>query len=93
MAKWEGDYRAQWAEQLLAEGKRDEAKQQVALAEAAYAGHRPLSALHYHLGLLYLKLDEPAKARAFFERFLALEPDSPQAEQVRRLLSRLEGSP
>ncbi len=88
----EGNYRAQWAAQLLEKGKRDEASRQAELAEAAYANHVNLSSPYSTLGSLYLKLGEPGKARAFFERFLELEPEGPKAEAVRRVLSRLEGS-
>jgi 4-amino-4-deoxy-L-arabinose transferase-like glycosyltransferase len=86
----EGDYRAQWAKQLLEEGRRAEAQQQVKLAEAAYARRPDLSYPCYNLALLYLKLNEPAKARPFLERFLELDPQGPQAGRVRRLLVELK---
>jgi hypothetical protein len=38
-------------------------------------------------------LEEPAKAKAFFARFLEMKPGSPRAEQLRRTLSQLDGSP
>ncbi|MBI4573733.1 MAG: hypothetical protein HY713_10685 [candidate division NC10 bacterium] len=44
------------------------------------------------LGLLYLGLEEPGRARAFFMRFLELEPDGARADQIRRLLLQLGGS-
>ena len=84
---YEGGYRSQWAEQLIKEGKREDARLQAELAQAAYANHLTQSAPYFTLGSLYLKLGEPAKARAFFERFLELEPDGPEAETVRRILS------
>jgi 4-amino-4-deoxy-L-arabinose transferase-like glycosyltransferase len=86
----EGDYRAQWARQLLAEEKQEEARQQVALAETVYAQHPNLSYPNYNLGLLYLRLGEATKARGFLERFLALEPSGTRAERVRALLATLK---
>lgn len=89
----EGNYRAQWAEQLIEGGKRDEAGRQVELARAAYANHLSLSSPYFTLGNLYLKLGEPAKARTFFEQFLEREPAGPKAEAARRVLSRRERVP
>jgi hypothetical protein len=89
----EGDNRARWALRLLEQGKQNEARQEVALAEGAYRSHAAVGATHYNLGLLYLKLGEPARARASLARFLELEPTGPQADQVRRLLSRPGESP
>ncbi len=85
----EGDYRALWARKLLAEGKREEAKRQAIQAEAAYAAHANLSYPAYNLGQLYLTLNEPGKAKAFFDQFLILEPEGPRADRVRRLRERL----
>ena len=88
----EGDWRAAWAKALIQEGKREEARRQVALAQTAYAQQSSLSYPNYNLGLLYLKLDEPGRARAFFMRFLELEPEGDRADQIRRLLLQLGGS-
>ena len=88
----EGEYRARWAEHLLGQGKRDEARQQVERAEAAYASHLHLAPPCYILGVLYLRLGEPAKARTYLDRFLTLEPEGPRAAQVRRLLAGLKDS-
>lgn len=88
----EGNYRAQWAEHLIKEGKWEEARRQAELAEAAYK-HLNLSAPNSVLGGLYLALGEPARARGFYERFLALGPDGSKADEVRRILSRLDDSP
>ncbi len=85
----EGDYRSQWAAQLLAEGRREEARRQAAQAETAYGSRLNESSPNYNLGLLYLNLNEPAKARAFLERFLVLAPQDPLAAEVRRLLAGL----
>jgi tetratricopeptide (TPR) repeat protein len=44
------------------------------------------------LGLLYeADLKQPDKARACFERFLALAPESPAAGEVRSRIGRLDG--
>ncbi len=86
----EGDYRTQRARQLLAEGKQTEARQQTALAEAAYGQHPNLSYPNYNLGLLYLRLGEAEKARGCLERFLTLEPSGGRADRVRSLLATLE---
>ena len=43
----------------------------------------------YHLGLTYQKLNNPAKAKAEFEKVISLNPTSPLADQARRLLSEL----
>ncbi len=88
----EGEYRALWSEQLIKQGRGEEARQQVERAEAAYASHLHLALPHYNLGVLYLTLGEPAKARTFLDRFLALEPEGPRAESVRRLLAGLKDS-
>jgi regulator of sirC expression with transglutaminase-like and TPR domain len=55
--------------------------------EAAYAAHPELTYPSHNLGFLYLKLGDVAKARAYFERFLAREPAGAQAERIRRLLA------
>ena len=88
----EGDWRAAWAKTLIQEGKLEQARRQVALAQTAYAQQSSLSYPHYNLGQLYLRLDEPGKARAFFMRFLELEPEGDRADQTRRLLLQLGGS-
>ncbi len=53
----EGDYRVEWAKQLLASAKREEARQQMEQAVAAYAGHLDLSYPSYDAALLSLELD------------------------------------
>jgi len=85
-----GDYRAFWANQLLDQGRPDQARRQLERAEAAYRVHPDLSYPLSNLGFLYLKLGEPAKARAHFEAFLAREPAGALAESVRRELARLQ---
>jgi 4-amino-4-deoxy-L-arabinose transferase-like glycosyltransferase len=87
MTLHEANYRAQWAEQLIAKGEVEAARRQAELAEAAFANHLTLSSPYFILGSLYLKLNEPAKARAFLERFLEYEPSGPRAAAVRELLA------
>ena len=88
----EGEYRGLWAEHLLGQGKRAEARQQVERAEAAYASHLHLASPCYNLGVLYLRLNEAGKAKTFLDRFLTLEPEGPRAAQVRHLLAELKDS-
>jgi tetratricopeptide (TPR) repeat protein len=40
----------------------------------------------YHLGLTYQKLNDTARAKTEFEKVVALNPDSPLAEQAKRFL-------
>jgi 4-amino-4-deoxy-L-arabinose transferase-like glycosyltransferase len=92
-SRLEGGYRADWARQLLEQGRREEARRQTEKAEILYRGHRQLSLTRYKLGLLYFNLNDAAKAKAFLQQFLELEPQGPRAEGVRRLLSHLGGAP
>jgi len=46
----------------------------------------------YHLGLTYQKLNDPTRAKAEFEKVIALNPTSPLADQARHSLSELSGS-
>jgi hypothetical protein len=85
----EGDYRVAWAMHLLEAGRLQAAREQLALAEAAYAVHLHLSKPYYNLGLVYLKLSEATKARSLFERFLEIETEGIRAESVRQILSGL----
>ncbi len=86
----EGNYRLQWAKQLLGEGRREEAERQLELAEAAYGDHLPASSVYYNLGQFHLFLRHEEKAKVFFQKFLALEPDGNRADEVRTLLSMIE---
>ncbi len=45
----------------------------------------------YHLGLTYQKLNDPAKAKAEFEKAINLDPKSPLADRARSALSQLSG--
>ena len=86
-----GDYRTLWANQLLDQGRTDEARRQAERIEAAYGAYPDLGYPFYNLGFLYRKLGETARAQSYFERFLAREPAGPRAERVRRLLAELKG--
>jgi predicted Zn-dependent protease len=86
---YEGNFRAAWAQQLLQEGKREDARRQTDLAGGAYAHQPRVSYPYSNLGLLYLALNEPATAKVYFQRFLDLEPDGPRADAVRAVLSKL----
>ncbi len=93
ISRLEGDFRLLWARRLLLGGKRAEAKGQVELAQTAYSERvdTALGDRYHELGQLYLALHEPGKARAVFELFLAIEGTGSRADQVRQLLSRLDG--
>lgn len=85
----EGDYRTQWARELLREGKMKEAMQQAKLAEAAYARNQSLSLPYYNLGVLYAYLGDLAKGKRFLKEFLNKDPDHPLAHHAQSLLARL----
>jgi 4-amino-4-deoxy-L-arabinose transferase-like glycosyltransferase len=85
----EGDYRSLWAKTLLKEGREKEAKQQVAFAATAYAAAPTFSLAHFNLGILYFRLGDRVRARAEFERYLSMEPNSTKATKVRRFLDDL----
>jgi len=46
----------------------------------------------YHLGMVYQKLNENAKAKSAFEAAIKAKPDSPAAESARKALSELAGT-
>jgi Tfp pilus assembly protein PilF len=46
----------------------------------------------YHLGMVYQKLNDPARARAAFEGAIKAKPDSPSAQAARKALSELAGT-
>jgi len=46
----------------------------------------------YHLGMVYEKLNDHAKARSAFESAIKAKPDSPAAESARKALSGLAGT-
>ena len=46
----------------------------------------------YHLGMVYQKLNDNAKAKSAFEAAIKAKPDSPAAESARKALSELAGT-
>jgi cellulose synthase operon protein C len=46
----------------------------------------------YHLGMVYEKLNDSAKAKSSFEAAIKAKPDSPAAESARKALSELAGT-
>ncbi len=92
LSAYETDYRVYRARDLLGQGRREEARRQLDLAVAAYARTPDrVIAREYNFGLLYLRLGDLAQAKTFFTRVLELTPDGSLADQVRMLLSRIEG--
>jgi tetratricopeptide (TPR) repeat protein len=87
---YDGDYRTQWARQLIRGGNIDEARRQVHRVEAAYAAREDLSYPLFNLGFLHLELGDLARARQYFERFLSRESEGPRADQVRRALQEIK---
>lgn len=68
------------AAQLAGEGKLDEAQ---AIFEGLLEERPELVDVHYNLGLLHLRKEEPEKAMASFEKALELRPDhAPSAVQL-----------
>jgi cellulose synthase operon protein C len=45
----------------------------------------------YHLGMVYQKLNDNAKAKSAFEAAIKAKPDSPAADSARKALSELAG--
>lgn len=86
---YQGDFRVLWASDLVKRQRRDEALREAERAEAAYAVRPELAYPLGNLGLLYMRLGDRAKARAFLERYLALEPEGETAERFRRLFEEL----
>ena len=74
-------------------GSADERAAEVAQARTAYEralqgeGARPEA--HRQLGLLYFETDDPARARAEFERYLALAPGAPDARRIAEYVAEL----
>jgi tetratricopeptide (TPR) repeat protein len=74
---------------LLAElGQRDLA---VAAFEGALRYHPDYADVHYHLARTLEDLRQPDAARLHWERFLALSPESPWADEARRRLTATDG--
>ena len=88
----EGEYRTKWAKHYLEQAKQDEARRELQLAEAAYAGQPVQADPQYDLAMVYLRLGETEKAKAALRRFLELEPEGPRSERARRLYMGLQPS-
>jgi Tfp pilus assembly protein PilF len=50
-----------------------------------------VATFHYHLGMIYDKMDEKAHAREELQRALKLSPDSEHAPEIKQVLSALGG--
>jgi hypothetical protein len=86
----QANYRMLWAMQLIEGGQREEARSQLERAAGAYGAFPNLSVALYHLGHSYQRLGDRTKARSFFQRFLAVEPQGPLADAARMALDQLE---
>jgi Tfp pilus assembly protein PilF len=69
--------------------KRDMASQGLPYLEAAVAGDASQATYHYHLGMAYAAIKEPAKAQVSLERALRLSPSFPGADAARQKLASL----
>jgi tetratricopeptide (TPR) repeat protein len=86
----QANYRMLWAMQLLDRGQSEEARLQLERAAGAYGAFPNVSVNLYNLGRSYHRLGDKGKARSFFERFLALEPQGPLADAARTALEQLK---
>lgn len=89
----EGDYRVEWAKLLIRKAEIARAKEQVELADAAYARDPNLVLSHFNVGMLYAAIGELEKARRSLEQFLSAAPENPKAAHARRLLLRIKEQP
>lgn len=92
------DYQLFQAQGLLQRGLRAEARDalQQAVGTFSHSGQESTMAATYpwfNFGLLYLKLDEPAKAREALQKFVELDPTHPLVGRARNLLSRVGDPP
>jgi len=84
----EGHVRIGLAEELMRQGDRDAARQQVQLAEKLYAEASDATGQSlYNLGVIYFRLGERDIAKAFFDQYLNLHPEGSKADKIRELLS------
>jgi predicted Zn-dependent protease len=70
--------------------RAEHARQALARYELAIALDPTLAEPHRQLGLLYHQQQDATKARAAFERYLALRPDAPDARRIREYLTELD---
>jgi len=67
----------------------DQFQEALKLAEKAKSPDNPT--VHYHLGMAYERVGQPALARQHLQRVLKINPDYSRAEDVKKLLSQLHG--
>lgn len=84
-----GHYHLLWATQLLEKGLWQEARSQALEAQEAYQAQSSFAHWPYNLAVLYLKLDDPDKAKIFLRQFLEREPVGPRADEARAVLFEL----
>lgn len=73
---------------LRIEGENDKAEK-VLLFAKSLSKDNPVAEIHWQLGLLYYKLARNKKAADELETFLKIQPDSHNAERIRKLISQL----
>ncbi|MFH1575236.1 MAG: hypothetical protein ABIG68_14735, partial [Acidobacteriota bacterium] len=79
---------------LLRQNLRAEARDQLVSAEAALdSGSEPSAYLLYQIGLAYLDLPDTEQAIRLLRRSLAVEPGGAVADEVRRILLQIAGTP
>ena len=93
----EADYASYRASALIEQGRLEEARVVVDEGTTALLGahHERGDGTSYPLlnfAVLYVRLDEPAKAIPLLKRFLEQAPNDPLADRAKRLLTRLEQS-
>jgi type IV pilus assembly protein PilF len=81
---WRGHF--ELASALDKSGRFDEAAREYEVAAPEYKGN---GEYHYRIGLAYMKLDEPAKAREHFSRCQELSPGSESASKAYDLMKLL----
>lgn len=86
----EGDYRAEWAKQLILKEKKSLAIEQIELAAAAYAKDPKIVLSHFNVGVLYVGVGEFDKARRSLHRFLRVAPENPKTARAKDLLASIE---
>jgi len=59
--------------------------------EEAVKGAPSNATYHYHLGVTYLKLNDPKRARKELEKSINLDPKAPSADKASRVLGELSG--
>jgi len=84
-----GNYQVRWAAQMTETGRWQEARAHALQAQEAYQAQSRFTLWSYNLAWLYLDLNDPGKAKAFFRQFLDREPDGPRADEARAALSEL----